>query len=49
VAPVAETTHTATSEREEPVATPGIETSPEDDEKRISAVRNIFDADEVFD
>jgi DNA polymerase-3 subunit gamma/tau len=48
-APVVETTHTATSARAEPVETPGIEPSPEDDEKRISAVRNIFDADEVFD
>jgi DNA polymerase-3 subunit gamma/tau len=47
--PAPATTHTAIESKVEPTETPGVETSTADDETRINAVRNIFDADEVFD
>jgi hypothetical protein len=47
--PAPATTHTAIETKVEPTETPGVEPSTADDETRINAVRNIFDADEVFD
>ena len=42
-------THTAVESRPEVTESPGVESSAVDDETRINAVRNIFDADEIFD
>jgi DNA polymerase-3 subunit gamma/tau len=40
---------TVASPPAEPVVTPAVEAAPGDDERRVTAVRNIFDADEVLD
>jgi DNA polymerase-3 subunit gamma/tau len=45
-APAASTVATPPSE---PVVSPAVEAAPGDDERRVTAVRNIFDADEVLD
>lgn len=41
--------HTAVESREDVTESPGVEPSSADDETRITAIRNIFDADEIFD